>query len=124
MSNTGQYRGIKSEGTSGPADFSDGKQRTEKNVETPDQMLHRLADLFHAKAREYGDSYKRHGPVMAALFPGGITLKNADDFGRFAIFDLMVVKLVRYTTDFNARHADSLDDLAVYTAMLREMDRG
>lgn len=119
MSNTGRYRGLKLEDTSGQPDCSDGKL---KSVENPADTLRRLADLFEAKNKEYGAGYKKHGHVMAALLPEGISLDGSEEFARFAVFNLMVVKMVRYTANFSSKHKDSLDDLAVYAAMMRDLD--
>lgn len=124
MSNTGQYLGLKSDVTSGPPDCSDGKPLLAESKQTPADTLRSAADLFERKNKEYGSGHKRHGAVMAALFPEGISLDGPEDFGRFAVFELMVVKLVRYSANFGAKHADSLNDLPVYAAMLKELDNG
>jgi len=89
-----------------------------------EKRLIQLAKLKKDKGKEYGDSYKRHGAVMAGLFPHGICLETADDFNRFAVYDLMVVKMVRYSVAFenNRTSPDSLDDLSVYAAILQELD--
>jgi hypothetical protein len=86
-------------------------------------LLQDAADLFHERAKQYGPSYFTHGPVVAALFPEGLTLRSAEDFNRFAILNLMVTKLVRYCNNWSeGGHQDSVADLAVYTKMLEEVD--
>jgi len=85
-------------------------------------ILTDLGELFKTKDKEYGSAYKRHGKIMAELFPDGITLKTADDFYFWHIIDLVVVKINRIATG-RARsedHIDSWKDLAVYSAMYLE----
>lgn len=88
------------------------------------QILRDAALMQEAKDREYGSGYLHHGAAMAALFPDGVELKNEADFARFALFDLMMVKMVRYARSFANGHNDSLTDLAVYAALLQEVDNG
>jgi len=91
-------------------------------VTTAADTLYEAAKVNEAKNMEYGRGWERHGEVMAALFPSGLTLVDHEDFGRFAMFDLLIVKMVRYSANFREGHDDSLIDIAVYAAMLREMD--
>lgn len=88
------------------------------------EHLRELAELYEEKRKEYKNAYYKHGAIMKALFPTGIVLYSELDFNRFALLDLMVVKLNRYSEAFKAEKTspDSLDDLAVYSAMLREID--
>lgn len=89
----------------------------------PDEHLCCMAATYSDRNKEYGDAYKRHGEVMAALFPNPIALENATDHNRFALLTMVVGKLVRYSSNFIAGgHEDSLHDMAVYAAMLSEMD--
>lgn len=87
------------------------------------QQLENAAGIFQQRYELYGDNYKRFGPMMAALFPDGLTLKTPEDFGRFGIFVQVVSKLTRYGNMFTAGgHPDSLDDTSVYAQMLQELD--
>jgi len=80
--------------------------------------------VFKDRNELYGSGYKKHGDVMRSLFPAGLTLKTSEDFGRFALLDLVVVKLVRYSARFlfPGDGIDSLRDLRTYACMLQEMD--
>lgn len=86
------------------------------------EILKNASFTYEAKAKEYGSSYTNHGTVMHGLFPRGVALAGVEDFTRFALVDLMVVKLVRYCVNFQKGHLDSLTDLMVYAAMLQEVD--
>lgn len=79
------------------------------------------AQKMHSKKNnEYGSGHIRHGNAMAALFPNGLNLKTPSDFARFALFDLLLVKMVRYSANFAVPHRDSIKDIIVYAAMLEE----
>lgn len=92
-------------------------------MKTADQFLTEAAETFKEKNKEYGDNYKNVGGAMAALFPDGVTLKTADDFNRFHIFMLGVVKQSRYCINWNkGGHQDSVHDNTVYSAMLESID--
>lgn len=95
-------------------------------VMKPPTVGERLADLgslFDERAAQYGDNYKHFGKVMKGLFPSGLVLETEEEFCRFGIFMLTVVKSSRYAQMFKkGGHADSLDDNAVYSMMLREVD--
>lgn len=87
------------------------------------EMLEEKAALYKQRNAIYGDNYKRFGPIMALLFPEGSPLKTNDDFNRFGILVQIVAKVTRYAENFNrGGHEDSLDDLAVYAMMLKELD--
>lgn len=95
-------------------------------VAKPPTVGERLADLgslFDERAAQYGDNYKHFGKIMMGLFPNGLNLTSESDFCRFGIFMLTIVKASRYAQMFyRGGHADSLDDNAVYSMMLREVD--
>jgi hypothetical protein len=87
------------------------------------QHLSRLGDLYRDRNAAYTNNYKWFGQVMLALFPNGLQLRTAEDFNRFGVFVQVVGKISRYAPRFHAGgHADSLDDVSVYAAMLRELD--
>lgn len=92
------------------------------NLKVP-QMLRDAAKIYEDRNKIYGDNYKHFGFVFKELFPKGLELKTPMDFNRIGILVQMVAKMTRYVANFNkGGHADSLDDLAVYTMMLRELD--
>lgn len=88
------------------------------------KKLTALADLYDQRAKIYGDNYKLFGKIMVEIFQGkGVMLNTAEDFNRFAIFVQVVSKVTRYGNQFSkGGHPDSLDDGAVYSMMLRELD--
>ena len=87
-------------------------------------VLRELADLFTKKNQGYGPTYHSQGKFMQALFPNGIELKTDDEFKRFAVLDLIAIKLQRYCNQFSdGGHEDSALDLTVYASMLVEIDR-
>jgi hypothetical protein len=85
--------------------------------------LESAANTYEERNAIYGDTYKRHGHVMSALFPDGIAVDNPHDMNRLGVLNMIVGKLTRYATNFdNGGHKDSLHDLSVYAAMLNELD--
>jgi hypothetical protein len=87
------------------------------------QRLRNLADLYEERNAVYGDDYKRHGDIMMALFPDGLTLDTAMDFNRYGIFKELVTKLSRYAAQWKqGGHYDSLNDKSVYAQILQELD--
>ena len=60
---------------------------------------------------------------MKALFPSGLYLNTELDFARFGILNFIVSKLIRETNNFSSGgHEDSLDDIAVYSQILKIME--
>lgn len=93
-----------------------------KPFNVPDHLTN-TAGIYRERNALYGDNYKRFGHVMLHMFPGGLTLRSAEDFNRFGVLVQIVGKVTRYAANFErGGHADSLDDNIVYAAMLRELD--
>lgn len=91
------------------------------------EALRAAAGIYEERNKLYGDNYKRFGLVVAALFPDGISIASAEDpvkaGNRLGVLIQILSKLTRYCENFNrGGHADSLEDLAVYAMMLRELD--
>lgn len=95
---------------------------------TPHQQM--VLDSFASKAEIYADrsaiyrdNYKVVGRVMEALFSDGAPrLYAATDYDRWHIFELIIVKLTRYTQAWPTPHKDSVDDMGVYAAILGAID--
>jgi len=86
-------------------------------------ILSSMADTFRERNAIYKDNYKQIGKLCEILFPEGVALKSSKDFNRYFSLVMVIGKLTRYTFNFNkGGHADSLHDLAVYAAMLAEID--
>ena len=92
-------------------------------MKTVPEMLRDAAKIYEERNKMYGDNYKQFGRIMNAMFPRGILLHTPDEHNRFGIFVQMLSKMTRYSENFKkGGHKDSLDDLAVYTMMLQELD--
>lgn len=87
------------------------------------QALGDLGALFEERNALYKDNYKNFGKTLLGLFPNGVTLKSAEEFNRFALFLQIMHKQSRYAQSIlSGGHSDSLDDISVYSQMLREYD--
>jgi hypothetical protein len=85
-------------------------------------MLRDAAGIYEQRNKIYGDNYKKFGPALQQLFPN-VVLRTPDDFNRFGILVQLFSKMSRYCNAFaNGGHDDSLDDIAVYAMMLKELD--
>ena len=90
--------------------------------QTVPSMLRAAAKLYEARNAVYKDNYRKFGKAMVDLM-GPVELKTVSDFNRFAILTHIVTKFARYTENFHhGGHDDSLDDIAVYVMILRELD--
>ena len=78
------------------------------------------AHLFEERNEVYGDGFVHFGPVMAALFPGGMEVVTADDWNRVGLLIQIVSKLTRWAA--NPGHSDSTRDLAVYATILHTVE--
>ena len=87
-----------------------------KKVSAAD-ILAEMAKTYKQRNGQYKDNYVVVGQLMAVLFPTGVVLRTPSDFERWHLFELLVVKLTRYT-QVGLTHRDSIHDLAVYSAML------
>lgn len=91
------------------------------------KTLRDAAKIYEERNALYGDVYKRFGSVMLALFPEGVYRTPVGDVeahvNRYGLLVQIVGKLMRYCSNFEkGGHDDSLDDLAVYAIMLKELD--
>lgn len=85
-------------------------------------FLREGAETFRERNATYSNGYHRFGPVAAALFPEGLTVRSPEDWNRLAVFIWVMTKVQRYAGAFSeGGHADSALDLSVYAAMLREL---
>lgn len=99
---------------------------TESVIATPTvpDILKSMASTFEERNKLYGAAYKRHGDVMAGLFPEGVTLRTEEEFNRYGVLVMIVSKLNRYASNLTrGGHKDSAHDMAVYAAMLEEMTK-
>jgi hypothetical protein len=90
------------------------------------QQLRDKADLFLQRNALYGDNYKRFGPILVLLLEGQeLDPSNEVQMNRLGLFVQVVSKMTRYGQNFSSGgHDDSLDDMAVYSMMLKQLDHG
>jgi hypothetical protein len=83
------------------------------------------ARLYEERNKIYGDNYKRFGMIMSLILEGqSLDATDAQQMNRLGILVQLVAKMTRYGENFErGGHDDSLDDLAVYAMMLKELDR-
>ena len=86
-------------------------------------ILVEMGETFRERNKVYGDNYKRVGEVMSVLFPDGVELKTVEDYNIWHLFELMIVKLTRFTNS-NLTHEDSIHDAAGYAAMVESLING
>lgn len=96
-----------------------------KPMETPEQqtaadILDAMAATFRERNAVYGDNAHKVEAVMQALFPDGVTLKNQGDYHMWHLFELIIVKLTRFSNS-GLTHQDSIHDLAIYAAMCENL---
>jgi hypothetical protein len=90
---------------------------------TVPELLVAAADLYRERNTLYKDDYKKIGAIWQQLLPEGANLKTQADFNRFSLMLMILAKVSRYARNFNeGGHGDSLNDLAVYAMMLKEVD--
>jgi hypothetical protein len=92
----------------------------DQKIRTAADILEAMAATFRERNKVYGDNFIRVGDMMAALFPNGVELQTPDDFVRFHLLELSVVKLTRFAVS-GLTHIDSIHDSAVYDAMLESV---
>ncbi len=88
----------------------------DKKISVPD-LLTDMANTYRERNAVYGDNWRTVGTVMAALYPKGVVLHSADEFNKWHLFELIIVKLTRFVNS-QLNHADSIHDIAVYAAMI------
>ncbi len=91
-------------------------------VKAADCMEKALKTL-QERGAQYGDSYVRHGKVMAMLFEPIFPHPMSEaEYNRFGVLNMIVSKLIRYCANFEDPHIDSIHDLGVYAFILEELD--
>jgi hypothetical protein len=91
---------------------------------TVPQRLSLLGNIHKDRGKVYKKDYHHLGESLKAMFPDGLTLTTTEEFNRFALFVHLHGKVMRYAQSMlTGGHADSLDDLAVYSMMAQECDQ-
>lgn len=83
-------------------------------------ILQQAAATFMQRNAQYKDNAVNVGNVMKALFPNGVAIRSADDHHLYHLFELIVIKLTRFTNS-GLTHQDSIHDLAIYAAMVETL---
>lgn len=84
-----------------------------------DQLLEEAMTTYRERNKVYGSSYHKHGEVMAALYPKGLTLVTPHDFNLMGVLNMVVSKLCRLSQ--TPGHRDSIHDIGVYSFMYEEL---
>lgn len=87
---------------------------------TVPQIMRAMADTYEERNKVYGDNYKRVGAALAAMFPDGVLLRTPEDFNRWHLFELKMVKLTRFANS-GLTHVDSIHDDSVYGGMIESI---
>lgn len=88
-----------------------------KSPSVPD-LLQAAAETMRTRNAAYKNAWRDlNGKILHMLYPEGLTLKTENDFTKFHLLMLMVIKLTRITSS-NLTHTDSCRDLTVYSTML------
>lgn len=104
-------------------------------------ILREAASLFETRNKVYKDTTGAVGEILAVLKRTGLMrLETPDDFRRYHILVLIIVKLVRYCNNWNpvktkleedssgaeieiVGHQDSIRDMTVYSGILESIDQ-
>lgn len=89
---------------------------------TVPDLLRSAAQTYAERNMMYGSNYKKFGDAMAAMMPDGMTVLTPDDWNKLAVFIHIMTKVSRLV-ETRLEHGDSALDLAVYAAMLRELQQ-
>jgi hypothetical protein len=56
---------------------------------------------FQERHKFYGNNFLKVGDMCVAMFPNGLTLKTEEDFIRFELLMMKIVKISRYAENFS-----------------------
>lgn len=89
-------------------------------------VLLEMAETYRERNKVYGDNFLKVGKVMEILHghdsaaPASGLVGTADDFNRFHLWELVIVKITRFANS-GLTHKDSIRDAAVYCAMIQAL---
>lgn len=98
--------------------LSDTPPKPVSTINTADIMLEAV-ETFRKRNAQYKDGQNNVGGVMMALFPDGVTLKTKEDFIKWHLLELLVVKITRFANG-GLSHIDSIHDAGVYSFMIEK----
>ena len=96
------------------------EKKMSKQFNDPACILDNLADTYRHRGERYRESFKQVGEVMKIVFPEKRTISTVQDFNALHLLMMIVVKLVRFGNQ-GMMHKDSIEDAAVYCAMMRHI---
>lgn len=76
-----------------------------------------MKQTYQERGKVYGPNFLMVGEVMRSFYPDGIKLKTAHDFVVWHLFELLIVKLTRFSNS-QLSHVDSIHDVAIYAVMI------
>lgn len=108
---------------SGATNWSDNPSAEERKSTNAAGRMRKALATFESRTGVYKDSHHLHGQVLAAMFPGTVWLKTAQDHTRWVTFNQILGKLCRYAVNWETGgHADSIHDVGVYAFILEDID--
>ena len=100
---------------------SDWFQYAEPPPSVP-EILKAMAITFEDRNAEYSENYKMIGPIMATLFPNGVSAELMKT-NKVHLITMVLSKLTRFAVS-DLTHVDSIHDAAVYCAILESEAQG
>lgn len=105
-------------------------QSLESKKMKPDEILMKASELYEKKSEEYGDNWKRVGPILRLVFrniiPQNFEMNREGPWywERIHLITMIVIKLTRFIVamEKGENHKDSTRDLVVYAAMLDSLE--
>jgi hypothetical protein len=94
-----------------------------RKLDSVAENLSELIQIHEDRAHLYGNDYLTGATSIMGLFPRGVEARTPRDAIRLGLIYQLHAKLLRYCYRFNdGGHEDSLDDIAVYAQMLKNVD--
>ena len=93
--------------------------RKHRRNKSPIDCMEGCSRNFKERNKIYGDNYHRHGKVMMALFPKGVTLETEKGMEQVRHCKYDCCQATRYSENWPGSHEDSVHDMGVYSFMLQ-----
>lgn len=91
-----------------------------REVPRAPDLLDKMAATFRERNAVYKDNWITCGQVFQILFPDGVKIETQAQHEMFGILYQIVGKLTRFAGS-GCTHADSIHDLAVYSAIAEHL---
>lgn len=93
-----------------------------------EQEYQEAMELCRRKNKDYGNAKETMGSVYQILFPKGLKLETANQFGEFAVFQMIMTKVMRFANLCQSKSdpnfesiEDTLKDLGNYAFILKNL---